>query len=177
MIRLPIVAALAIACLSFTFSGCDQTKPNNSSTTAPDEHGHSHDDPSHADHEDHGHDHSSVSAPHGGQIIDLGRDGKYHAELTDSHDDESLTVYMLDAELQSLPIDAKTISLTLISGDDAQSFELLPQQQTDGGSSSFTISSETAFDLLESEGTSGKLRVEIDGKSFTGSFAHHEHDH
>lgn len=174
------IAALAIVCFSFPLSGCDQPAPIQNSATSTDEHGHSHDGETHAghdDHQEHGHDHSSSAAPHGGQIIDLGRDGKYHAEMTDNHDNESITVYLLDGNMQSVQVDADSVSLTLISGDDAQTFKLLPDQQTDDGVSSFTLLDETAFDLWEAEGTEGKLRVEIDGKPFSGSFAHHDHDH
>ncbi len=175
-----IIAALAVACFSFPLPGCDQPTPTGNSTTSTDDHGHSHDGETHQGHdahEDHGHDHSSSSAPHGGQIIDLGREGKYHAELTDDHDNESITIYMLDSDLEGVQIDADSISLTLISGDEAQTFKLMPEQQKGDGASSFTLSDEAAFAMLESEGAEGKLRVEIDGKPFSGSFAHHEHDH
>lgn len=180
MTRLSIIAAIAIACFSFSFSGCDQPKPTANPATSTDDHGHSHDGQTHQgheDHEDHGHDHSSTDSPHGGQIIDLGRDHEYHAELTDDHDSESITIYILDGKMESHQIKSDSISLTLISGDDAQTFELASQEQTAGGHSSFTLSDEAAFDMLEAEGTEGKLRVEIDGKPFTGSFDHHHHDH
>ena len=178
MIRPFKIAAFAIACLSFSISGCDQPKPTSSSATSTDEHGHSHDGETHeehGDHEDHGHDHSSSAAPHGGQIIDLGREGKYHAELTDNHENESITIYLLDGNMEGAQINANSISLTLMTGDDAQTFDLTPQQQTGDGVLSFTISDETAFNMLQAEGTGGKLRVEIDGKPFSGSFDHHDH--
>ena len=181
MTRLPfIAAALAIACFSFSFSGCDQPKPTDNSAASTNDHGHSHDGESHEgheDHEDHGHDHSSISAPHGGQIIDLGREGKYHAEMTDNHDTESITIYLLNGKMERTQVDTGSISLTLMSGDDAQTFDLTPQLQTGDGFLSFTISNQAAFEMLEAEGTEGKLRIEIDGTPFTGTFMHHDHDH
>ena len=82
---------------------------------------------------------------------------------------------MLGSNFEAVQIDASSISLTLISGDDAQTFNLKPQEQTGDGAMSFTSSDEAAFNMIEAEGTEGKLRVEIDGKPFIGSFSHHDH--
>jgi len=180
MKRLPfLVAALAVTFFSLTNTGCEQSTAPQNTATSTDEHGH--DGEGHEDHESHedqeSHDDHDDHGPHGGQVIDLGRDHQYHAELKDNHDDESITVYLLNGEMEDHKIDATAISLTLVSGDDAQTFELITATKDGDEGSSFTIKDEAAFELIEAEGTEGKLRVEIDGKPYTGTFAHHEHDH
>jgi len=170
-------AIIAVICFCFSTSGCDQTTNNAASKqmgSNTEDHGHDHDG------DDHGHSHGDESqehghdSPRGGQIIELGRDHSFHAELTDNHDDESITIYILDGRMKDKKISAETISLTLMAGDAAETFELAAGTES-GKGSSYTISDETAFDMLESSGTVGKLRVTIDDKPYMGTFEHDEH--
>ena len=181
MNRLPLlVAVTAVVFFCFTMTGCDQPTtsggPGNTGASTED-HGHDHDGESHESHEgddahaaegDHGH-----VAPHGGQIIELGREHKYHAEITDDHDDESITVYMLDGDLKDLRVDSESISLTLISGEDSKTLEMTAAGQEGDAGSSFTTADKAAFALIENEETEGKIRVKIEGKPYTGTFKHH----
>lgn len=177
------IAALIAACFLFSTSGCEQPKNSDiQATTASktDDHGHDHDGeghPDHEGHESHDDDHGSHASPRGGHIIELGRDHQYHAELIDNHDDRSIMIYILDGKMKNLKINAETASLTLISGDGAQTFELVEVGKDDDQGSSFSVKDETAFELIKTDGVEGKLRVSIDGKPFTGTFKHHDHDH
>ena len=95
--------------------------------------------------------------------------------MTDNHDNESITIHMLGGEMEDLKISASSISLTLMSDDGAKTFEMPSVSKEGDAGSSFSIEDETAFEMLESGGTVGKLRIEIDGKPFMGTFEHHEH--
>ncbi|MDB4766859.1 hypothetical protein OAG71_04145 [bacterium] len=180
MKRLPhFAAAFAVVCFCFSTTGCDQpTSPDGSATinANTEDHGHDHDGESHEGHESEdthaaGDDHGHV-APHGGQIIELGREHEYHAEIVDQHDSESITVYMLDGDLKDIKVDSETISITLISGEDSKTFEMTDAGQEGDEGSSFMTKDAAAFALMETENSEGKIRVRIDGKSYTGTFAH-----
>ena len=174
-----LAAAIAVMCFCLSTTGCDQpTSPGSSGTSGAntEDHGHDHDGEGHEDHEsddahsdrdDHGH-----VAPHGGQIIELGREHEYHAEITDDHDEESITIYMLDGDLKDLKVDSETISLTLISGDESKTFEMTDAGQEDDAGSSFMTKDEVAFALIETDGVEGKVRVRIDGNPHSGTFKH-----
>ncbi len=176
-----IVATVAIACLCFLTVGCDepstpQTSTQSTSDSSDHGHGHEHGDEDHQSHQSHDdHGHGSHVSPRGGQIIELGRSHKYHAEMIDNHDDNSITVFILDGELKNLKIDAPTISLTLISGDQSKTFELESAGKPNDQGASFTVKDHAAFEMIETEGTEGKLRVSIDGKPYTGTFMHRDH--
>ena len=169
MKRIAVIAAtLAVAVFQTSFHGCQRPTTPESATTSTNDHGHDHaSESSHAHDADHGHGHGhGRSSTRGGQIVDLGRDHQFH--------DESITVYMLDSDLKDLEIDAPSISLTLMLGEEIKTFKLIAAE---GDGSYFTIKDEMAFEMIETDGTEGKLRVEIDGKPFTGSFAHQDHPH
>lgn len=151
--------------------GCEQPTDSETGTdsTQTDDDGHDHGDDDHA--------HDEHAAPHGGDLIDLGRDHAYHAELVDNHETKTLIVYIMDKDLKPLSIDAATINLTLIAGDKTDSFDLTAT--SDGGSSEFSSGDEKMMALIDAKGVTGKIRANIEGKPFTGSFTHNHdgHDH
>ncbi len=149
--------------------GCEQTDPQAAATTAT---------TTQAPADDHaGHDHAATdhAAPHGGHLIELGHNHEYHAELLDDHKTETITIYLLDADMQPLSIDAAAVSLVLSAGEKTETFELLASQP--GGSAEFKSSDAKMLAMIEGEKVSGKLRVTIDAKPYTGSFEHLEHGH
>ena len=154
----------AIACF---VSGCADTTKNDDSTaknTAKDD--------NHEGHDHAGHDHTP---PHGGHLIELGRNHEYHAELVDDHETESVTVYILDGDMKSLTIDQKSVSLIMTVADETKTFELAGSQPT--ASDQFKLSDPELMKMLEAEGATGKLRVTIKDKPYTGVFEHHDHSH
>lgn len=160
------VASSTLVSLTLVLTGCadresaDRTASSSSSSEP------------HADHDhDHGHgDHSKKAGPNGGHLIELGRDHAWHAELTDDHATNTVTIYMLDADMKPMPIEQTSISLTLMQIGESKTFELA------GDGSKFSLSDESMLEMLEEEGTQGKLRVMIDGTPLTGTFSHHEHE-
>ncbi len=160
---------LGCAAISVLAMGCEQNDPKAPSTAAT---------TTKAPVDDHaGHDHAAAdhTAPHGGHLIDLGHDGQYHAEMLDDYKTESIIIYMMDADMKPLSIDAPVISLVLSAGENTETFELLASQP--GGSAEFKSSDPKMMAMIDGEKVSGKLRVTIDAKPYTGSFEHLEHGH
>jgi hypothetical protein len=146
-----------------TLTGCGDAKKEDDKKPA-----------AHAD--DHGHGHEG---PHGGHIIELS--DAYHAELT--HDDASktITVYILDGKAEkNVAIAATELPLNLVVDGKPLQVKLAaaPEEgEAEGTASKFTVVDEAALEALESEKTTGRLIVEIDGKSYNGKLEHHDHDH
>ena len=94
-----------------------------------------------ADAHDHSHEHGE-EGPHGGHLIELGRNHEYHAELVDEHG--SVTIYILDAHMDEVAIDDSVITLNLRAGEQNASHELTTA--TPGGQShSRFVSSEASL--------------------------------
>jgi hypothetical protein len=152
------------------FVGC-QTESSSSSSSGPtpvaesppetgDEHAHSH-----------------AEAPHGGHLIELGRNHEYHAELVEDHTTEKVTIYILDKDMKPLAIAAENVTFNL-AGDEPQSFELAPADAADGKASSFVTPDTALMEALEKNPEAkGRLEVTIDGVPYNGELVHHEHDH
>jgi hypothetical protein len=123
-----------------------------------------------------GHDHAAHSdtGAHGGHIIELGRNHEYHAELVDDHETETVTVYMMDGDMKPLSIEQTAVTLILTAGDESQTYEL---PAAAGSTSEFSLSDKELLKMMDAENASGKLRVTIDDKPFSGTFDHHAHDH
>ena len=160
-----VVALSAGVCLA----GCEKIPTQKRPPAATNDHGHDHDG------DDHGHDHHAAQhaagGPHGGHIIELSHDHSHHAELTDDHSTDTVTVYMLDKDLKQTKTEQTSVTLVLTADGKTESFEL------NGDGSMFSASSPLMLELLEADGAKGKLRVNIDGKAMSGSFSHDEHGH
>lgn len=164
------LAMIAMAAFSFASVGCDDGTSSGDDPKAGQQ---GQDD--HAGHDHSAHDHS---APHGGHLIELGRDHEYHAELVDDHETDTATIYMLDADMKPMEHDAESVTLVLTAGDNTGTFKL--SANASGGPGEYTSQEPGLFKLLDVEGAAGKLRTDIGGKPFTGSFEHHahgDHDH
>lgn len=160
----------ALAAISMFAFGCARPDTNTTGSTGVDDHGHDHGSDGH---EGHDHAHADHAAPHGGHLIDLGRNHEYHAELVDDHESEAITIYIMDGDLKPLAIKQSSVSLVLTAGDNTQTFEL-PGTNPES-SSEFTSSDEKLMGMIDTRGVTGKLRVTINDKPFSGSFEHHEH--
>ncbi len=128
------------------------------------------------DHEhEHAHDHEG---PHGGHIIELGRNHEYHAELVEDHDAKAVTIYILDEEMKSLPIAAESLTLNLVAGDQPQIFELAPSDAADGKAAIFASPDAALFEALEANPEATvRVQVTIDGTPYSGELSHEHHDH
>ena len=161
------LAVLAIAGLTWV-AGCD------SGSTGPNKTSDSKSAASGGDSRHHGEE--DRAAPHGGHIIELGRNHQYHAELVEDEKARTVTIYILDKEMKELPIDQPSIAVNLVVDGKAQSFTLAAAGAQDGKASRFVSSGEALFEALHEHDASGKLRVTINGSPYSGEIAH-DHDH
>jgi hypothetical protein len=127
------------------------------------------------------HDHPS-EGPHKGHLIELGAE-EFHAELT--HDDASktVTIYLLgsDAKTAAMSSDPELALNLMVGGEPLQA--KLTASPLEGEAvdkcSRYTLVDEKVLEALENPKTTGRLNVNIAGKSYTGKveLGDHGHDH
>lgn len=115
------------------------------------------------------------NGPHGGELVELGNEA-YHIEMV--HEDSGANFYVLDGSAMTpVAIAATNLVLSLKLKGEQQSFELLAvPEATDqpGKASRFQSDDHVLTTWLEAE-AEGVIVVQIDGRSFTGKIAHHDH--
>jgi hypothetical protein len=111
--------------------------------------------------------------PHGGHIIELGRKHEYHAELVDNHETGTVSVYILDHDMNELAVEQQVITLHLKIAGNICSYRLAADTAT---VSRFDAADRDLCHVLDDlESVSGKLRVTIGGMPYVGQIAH-SHD-
>jgi len=133
----------------------------------------------HTDHDDHhAHAHPSTG-PHDGHLIELGKE-EYHAELIHDDASKSVTIYLLDGKVQqTISTDAPELMLNLVINEKPLQFKLTPSPgdlDAEGKASRFASCDEQLLAALESENTSGRLNITINGKPYSGDVEHHGHE-
>jgi predicted small lipoprotein YifL len=127
------------------------------------------------------HDHPS-EGPHKGHLIELG-DEEFHAELT--HDDASktVTIYLLgaDAKTAAMSSDPEVALNLIVAGEPLQAKLAAAPLEGEAADkcSRYTLVDEKVLEALEDPKTTGRLNVNIAGKSYTGNveLGDHGHDH
>ncbi len=131
------------------------------------------------------HDHAHAHGPHGGALVELGTDEKYHAEWA-TDEGGKVTVWILDgAAEKDVPIAAEQVTIATKDPQGDGSFNLTAVNRTTGDMP-------TAFQF-EIEGASGKellgvletlggdvtatLQADINGDVREGKIEKHEHKH
>ncbi len=116
----------------------------------------------------HQHDHADVG-PSGGTLILWGEE-EYHCELVIEVGPGAVTVNVLDGNLKKLvPIDAKTLSLTLQATPPVV-LTLTPKPNegdTAGKSSRFVVTNDS---LKANKSWKGSLTGKVNGKNYVGDF-------
>ena len=122
----------------------------------------------------HAHNHPSTG-PHGGDLIELGADEEFHAELVHDKDD-GVTIYILDGMAKdTVAIDATELKINTTHDGTAEQFVLkaAPEEGTkEGMSARFMLQDGHLADHLED----AVLVVKINGKQFRGKIAHSPQD-
>ncbi len=120
------------------------------------------------------HAHASVG-PHHGTLVELGNE-EFHAEVV--HDDQSVTVYVLDtAATTAVPIDAKEITINLLHEGVPVQFNLSASPDTgdpNDKSSRFVLADAELAGHLDDHASAPKLMITINGTPYRGEF-HHDH--
>lgn len=156
---------LGVACACFTLTGCDGNQATKTPATTAEMKHNDHDHPS--------------QGPHHGELIELGKE-EYHAELV--HDDatHTITIYLLDSAAKSaVPIDAKGLVVNLIVAGKPQQFTLPAKPDAldpAGKCSCFTLTNEPLCEALDDKATTGRINIDINGKSLVGKIEPHEHE-
>lgn len=153
--------------------GCDNPSDSGSGDkTHTEDDGHNHGTDGHE-----GHDHGAAdhTPKHGGHLIEIGPNHEYHAELVDDHKTESITIYLMDSHMEPLVTDESSISLVLTSGDKTETFDLSAKEP--GSSSEYSSNDAKMMEMIEGAEVKGKIRINIDGKPYSGAFDHHSHGH
>ena len=166
---------LSILCVPalFVLAGCGNDQSASTDTTAVDtpppgtvDTGHVH----------------PTEGPHHGDLVELGNE-EYHAEVV--HDDESVTIYVLDGHVENaVPIDAAEITINLKHDGQPEQFTLAAspdEGDPEGKSSRFVSNDAELVGHLDKEGSDPQLSLMIDGRPFTGRIEHshdgHDHSH
>ena len=138
-----------------------------------------------AEHDDHGHDHDHAHGPHGGAIVELGEDHKYHAEWT-TEGSGKVAVWILDSEMKKeVPIAAEKVTIETKDPKGANTYELLAVNRTEGDMPTafqFEIEGSQGTELLGTlEALGGEitatLKADINGDPREGKIEKHEHKH
>ncbi len=138
-------------------------------------------------HKDDGHDHSETKdkhdhpedGPHKGQLIELGAE-EYHLEVTHDEATHTITFYLLDnkAKNSATTTDLDLVLNLKVNGKPSQFVVPAAPQDSDpkGESSRYVLSSEELHEVLEAPTTTGRVTLQIAGKSYAGEYSHHDHD-
>jgi hypothetical protein len=123
--------------------------------------------------------HSGHVGPHKGHIIELGRDHQYHGELV--HDDkaETASVYILDKAMKESPIDAKSVTITIVADNKPETHELAAVDPKDGKTAHFKGDKklfEAIEDVEKNPKAKASLTVMIGDKPYKGDIDLHHDD-
>lgn len=137
-------------------------------------------------HEGDGHDHlaggHSDLGPRGGQLIELGTNEAFHAELLHDEGTHRVTVYILDGKAKdNVPISQPELLVNIVSGGNPKQFKLAAVSQPnerENMTSRFHAECEELCTALDAANCKGRLAVNINGKQYVGEIEHHEgHEH
>ena len=154
-------------------SGCQPAVEKNNSGSVPEN------PPNTVDvHPEHG--------PHKGELIELGKDHKYHAELLHDEKKGTVTIYLLggikDGKVED-PVytDSKEVVINLKHDGKPEQFKLkgVPDENPkapEGKFSKFFSDDKELAEDLDHKGAEPRLVVIINGTSYTGNLEH-DHDH
>jgi hypothetical protein len=168
------IAMMMTSALMLGVAGCNgETSTPNATNTNNLEHADDHDDEHGGEHASHG--------PHGGDLIELGEDESYHAELVHA-DNDDIVIYILGSDAKTAaPIDATEIVVNVVHDGNPEQFKLAAspdEGDPEGQSSRFSSSDAELSEHVHEEAAQAKLVVTIDGKQFKGNIAHdHDADH
>jgi hypothetical protein len=111
--------------------------------------------------------------PHGGHVIELG--GDFHAELVHDDDAQTVTVYLLDADLKKPVLsDQKEITLNFTIDGQPQQFKLPASGEQGDLYSRYEAKDAKLIEALDAPNNKGRLRVSIGGENYDVEL---EHDH
>lgn len=130
-----------------------------------------------------GRDEHPEKGPHDGELIELGKDHKYHAELLHDEEKGTVTIYLLgeikDGKADPVYIDAEEIVINLKHDGKPEQFKLKGvadenAKAPEGKFSKFVSEDKELATELDHEDAEARLVVTIEGTSYNAKM---EHDH
>jgi hypothetical protein len=105
--------------------------------------------------------------PRGGRLIDIGRNHEFHAEIVEDHDAESITIYILDHDMNDVGLKQNAIAINLQVNGESKPFNATVGKPSD----------HDLFHALEDPKASGKIRLTINDTPYAGTISGHGHKH
>ena len=125
------------------------------------------------DHTVEGHGHGA--GPHDGTVADWGG-GKYHVELTVSHDDKQATVYILGSdEKTAVAIEASDIQLSIQDPRMQVALQAVPQEGAPEDRASRFVGNHEILAVVQEY--AGTISGVVDGTPYSGDFEEIADDH
>ena len=116
--------------------------------------------------------HAEHTAPHGGEILDLGG-GAMHLEILHDHDGGNMTVYVLGADVKTpVVVEAPVVNLMTEKGGVTVALTAI-DPQADGKASAWKGSHEG----LKADPWEGRIRVKAGDKTYQSPLEGEGHDH
>lgn len=166
LIAIPLAVAAALY-----LSGCNRNAGDSANS-----------DGDHAGGHDHEHDHAHAHGPHGGALVELGSDEKYHAEWA-TEESGKVTVWILDGGAEKeVPIGAETVTIATKDPKGERDFELAAVNRTTEATPTafqFEVEDKELLGVLETLGeeVTATLQVDVNGDQREGKIEKHEHHH
>ena len=161
-----------ILCLTtaILFSGCAETSSSGTSyedaetAETPAGHGHHHE------------------GPHGGHVLEVDGNHKYHCEMTFDAETRDVTVYLLGGDLKTpVPVAADDVEFEIEEGDDEEHIAMTsePLEGEEGVSSVFKVPGSKIPESAKSlNDFHWHMHVTIDSEEYNVAMGHEEHgDH
>ncbi len=110
--------------------------------------------------------------PHGGAVFNLGDGRLFKAELVEDEMASTVSIYILEPDLEPIPIMAGSLTLDVNVDGETKSYQLdavdlLANRTTPH----FLSRDKKLFTALYDENAGGTLHVKIEGDAFTGRFS------
>ena len=163
---IPVWLCLGVA---VSLSGCGETSDATSYADADiNEPGHSH---------DHGHHHEG---PHGGEVLEVDGNHKYHAEVVFDAETRDVSVYILGGDLKTpVPVAAGDIEFEIEEGEDESHLDMTAaplEGEADGLSSVYKVPGASIPESAKSlEDFHWHMHLTIDENEYNVEMAGHDH--
>jgi hypothetical protein len=116
--------------------------------------------------------------PHGGVVVDWGKNHEYHLEFLPNHKTKTATVYVLDRKVKNavpIPVESITLTITNVKPPVQITLKAEPQEgDPQGKASRFSGKHDQIGVEMDFK---GEISGKIADKPYSGTFDEKDHDH
>ncbi len=105
--------------------------------------------------------------PRGGRLIDIGHNHKFHAEIVEDHEAETITLYIVDHDMNDVELEQNAITINVQVKGEFKVFNTIAGKPSDSD----------LFHALKDPKASGKIRLTISDTPYVGTIGGHGHKH